>query len=206
MERLFCMRKSHIYAAMHTISPAAYKLAMKYLQDPSIWHDRMPMYAATIYQKCGLIPNIWGFIDGTLRKICRLGRYQEECYTWFRKCHAIKFQSIVAPMMGPYVGRGHDAKMLTDHSGLVEQLDQLMPPDGSNGTVFALFGNMAYPACPHLLKGFVNPKQGSTQAEFNSRMSSSRIAVEWGFAHLTQQWTYVNFQASMKIYKELIGQ
>jgi len=38
------------------------------------------------------------------------------------------------------------------------------------------------------------------------RMSKSRVAVEWGFAHITQQFSYVNFQASMRIFKEPIVQ
>jgi hypothetical protein len=81
-----------------------------------------------------------------------------------------------------------------------------MPLDGSNGPVYALFGDLIYPQCAHLLKGFVDPAPNSLQAAFNRMMSASRICVEWGFNQIVQQWAFLNFWYSMRILLEPVAQ
>lgn len=138
-ESVFGMRKSHLSSAILTFARGLFLVAIKYLLDPRIWHARMPYYATLISRATNqLMGNIWGFIDGTYRKTARPIRYQHLCYTRYKKCHAIKFQSVVTPdgmiayLFGPFVGKRHDARMLAE-SGLMTILEDLMPADGRNG-------------------------------------------------------------------------
>ena len=210
-ESVFGMRKSHLSSAILTFARGLFLLAIKYLLDPRIWHARMPYYASLVSRATNeLMRNIWGFIDGTYRPTARPIRYQHLCYTRYKKCHAIKFQSIVTPdgmiayLFGPFVGKRHDARMLAE-SGLMTILADLMPADGRNGQVYALYGDLAYPQSIWLFGGFLNPVQGSLEAQFNRQMSQARIAVEWGFNDIVTQFRHLDLTVNMKWLKEPIA-
>ena len=208
MEKFFKMRKSKISAAIATFTEALYELALPYMSDPSIFRHRFRLYADLIFTKSGgAVQNVWGFIDGTLRKTCRPGRFQRLAYSGHKRCHGIKFQSVVTPdgliahLYGPIPGSRHDSYML-GKSGLIAQLRALMPP----GTeLFSLYGDPAYPQSGVLFGGFRNPPAGSLQAAWNTRMSKVREVVEWLFKEIVVQWSYLDFRASMKIFQSPIG-
>ena len=76
------MRKSRISAIISTFIDAFYKLALKFLSDPSIFKDRFELYARLIHEKSGVHGiDVWGFIDGTLQKTCRPSRFQKLPYS-----------------------------------------------------------------------------------------------------------------------------
>ena len=98
-ERFFGLRKSKLSRMLITFGNALYQLSMKYLSSPTIWHSRMPYYAAVIREKCGgLFPHMWGFVDCTIRQTCRPTYNQEAMYTRYKRCHGLKFQSVVTPV------------------------------------------------------------------------------------------------------------
>jgi hypothetical protein len=186
-EKMFCTRKSKLSCMIRFFGNAMCRLALLYLRNVSIWKPFMEGYAAAIETKCGgLLPNIWGFIDGTIRRTCRPVRYQEAMYTRYKRCHGLKFQSVVTPdgfvahLSGPYVARFHDARMLRE-SHLLDQLEQAMP---RGGLIYGLYGDLAYPQSQYILGGFVNPAVGSPERRFNFEMSRVRIVVEWGFSNI----------------------
>ena len=78
-------------------------------------HLNFEMFADAIHDKGGALSNCWGFIDGTVRPICRPGKRQRLVYNGHKKDYAIKFQSIVAPnslianLSGPVEGKRHDS-------------------------------------------------------------------------------------------------
>lgn len=210
-ESMFGMRKSHLSSAILTFARGLFLVSIKYLLDPTIWHTRMPYYARLVSRSTNhLMRNIWGFIDGTYRQTSRPIRYQHLCYTKYKKCHAIKFQSIVTPdgmiayLFGPFVGKRHDARMLAE-SGLMNILQDKMPADGSNGPVYSLYGDLAYPQSIWLFGGFLNPAPDSQEALFNRQMSQARIAVEWGFNDIVTQFSHLDCTANMKWLKEPIA-
>lgn len=212
LEAMFGMRKSHLSACVKTFSNALYQLSSQYLLHIEIWRDRMPLYAQKIADKLGnLVPNIWGFIDGTIRRIRRPVRYQSRCYTRYRRCHAIKFQTVTTPdgfiahLAGPFLGRDHDARMLAE-SLLLHDLQELMPEDGSRGIVYCLYADLAYPLSAWIMKGFVNPAEGSPERMFNAALAKARVAVEWGYSTLLQQWQFLDFHRSAMILKMPMGQ
>jgi hypothetical protein len=73
-------------------------------------------------------------------------------------------------------------------------------------TLYALYGDLAYPQSIWILGGFVNPAPNSPQALFNQRMSGSQIAVEWGFNLITQTWSHVDCTRSMQVFKQPIAE
>jgi DDE superfamily endonuclease len=211
VEHFFGIRKSKASRMIRFFGEALCRLSIRYLWSPTIWHHHMPRYAAAIERKCGLFDNIWGFIDGTIRRTTRPNAFQELLYTRYKRCHGIKFQSIVTPdgfiacLHGPFIARRHDARMLLE-SQLIETLERLMPADRSNGPIYALYGDLAYPRSIYLFSGFINPRPNSPEALFNRQMSKSRISVEWAYANVTRRYQHLDFQRSMKINQQPIAQ
>ena len=93
---------------------------------PWLQQDHLQLYADVIHEKGALLVSCIGFIDGTVRPICRPTRHQRVCYNGHKRIHAIKFQSVVIPngiianMYGPMEGRRHDCALLRA-SGLMEE-------------------------------------------------------------------------------------
>ena len=70
------------------------------LQDfnqPWLHPQRLQEYANAIHAAGAALDNCWGFVDGTVRPICRPGEHQRVVYNGHKRVHAIKFQSVVAP-------------------------------------------------------------------------------------------------------------
>ena len=127
--------------------------------NPNIWHHRMPYYAELISNKTGGVArDIWGFIDGTIRKTARPIYHQWTMYTRFKKWHGLKFQSIFVPdgyitcLFGPVPAKTHDSRLLRE-SELLQQLQQFMLPTPAT-TIYSLYGDLAYPQSVYLLGGF----------------------------------------------------
>lgn len=77
------------------------------------WNDdilnpiNLQIYANAIHNKGAGLDNCIGFIDGTVRQICRPGELQRIVYNGHKRVHALKFQSVslpnglIANMYGP---------------------------------------------------------------------------------------------------------
>ena len=110
------MRKSKLSSTICTFSSALYQFTTPYLNDVTLWLHRMTYYATLINHKMeGLMDCIWGFIDGTIRRMARPLYHQRSSYTHFEKCHGVKFQSITVPegfiacLQEPWPSKTHDA-------------------------------------------------------------------------------------------------
>ena len=57
----------------------------------------LQLFVDTIHAIGSPLDNCWGFIDGTVRPICRPRKDHHILYNGHKKVHAIKFQSVVAP-------------------------------------------------------------------------------------------------------------
>ena len=82
------------------------------------------------FQKNGVMENIWGFIDATIRPCARPVRFQKVVYNGKNKVHSIKFQTVVtwdgmiAHVAGPWPGARHDSGIFNE-SGLPQVLSSL---------------------------------------------------------------------------------
>lgn len=77
------------------------------------WNDdilnpiKLQTYANAIHNSGAALDNCIGFIDGTVRQICRPGELQRIVYNGHKRVHALKFQSVslpnglIANMFGP---------------------------------------------------------------------------------------------------------
>lgn len=54
-------------------------------------------YAAVIHNNGAPLSNCFGFIDGTVRPICRPGKNQKVLYNGHKRVHSLKFQSVTLP-------------------------------------------------------------------------------------------------------------
>lgn len=176
--------------------------------SPYFTPGRKDSYCRAIKNRSSVDLAIWGFIDGTVRPICRPGHHQRVVYNGHKRTHALKYQIVTTPdglishMYGPVEGRRHDAGVFGE-SGLLPQLQQHM--NGAAGNPYALFGDSAYPLSPYLQKGFQGANLLPHQLLFNSRMSAVRQAVEWAFGQVVNEWAYVDMRKQQKILLQPIG-
>ena len=69
--------------------------------------ENLQVYAEAIHEKGVQLENCFGFIDGTVRPICRPGQHQRVAYNGHKRVHSMKFQSVALPngitahMFGP---------------------------------------------------------------------------------------------------------
>ena len=88
------------------------------LNQPWLSRDRLRHFAATIHDKGAPLENCWGFIDGTVRPLCKPDENQRILYNGHKRVHGIKFQSVVAPngliasLFGPVEGRRYDSGII----------------------------------------------------------------------------------------------
>lgn len=170
--------------------------------------NRLAEYADAIYQKGAAIDFCWGFVDGTVRPICRPSENQRMVYNGHKRVHAIKFQSVVAPnglianLYGPMEGRRHDCALLNE-SGLLQVLiNHSHTPNGQN---LCIYGDPAYPIRPQLLGPFKGANVTNDQKEFNKSMSKVRISVEWIFGDIINYFAFVNFKNNLKLGLSAVG-
>ncbi|KAF4043543.1 DDE superfamily endonuclease [Phytophthora infestans] len=84
-----------------------------------------------IFTNVGRLRNGFGIIDGTVRRICRPIRHQEQAYSGHKKMHAIKLQSIFRAnglnisLYGPVEGHRHDGYMLRP-SEMVAEMEKYL--------------------------------------------------------------------------------
>jgi DDE superfamily endonuclease len=164
IEHKFSCRRARCSAVCGTFIDALNETALPYLTNAALFQPRFPMYADKIANKCTLAAiNIWGFIDGTLKKVCRPSKFQKAAYSGHKRIHGIKFQNVTTPdgfisnLFGPIAGSRHDSYMLS-MSNLLPQLATIMP---ASGPIYALYGDPAYPQSEYLIGSIGNAQDGS---------------------------------------------
>ncbi|XP_014674818.1 PREDICTED: uncharacterized protein LOC106814941 isoform X2 [Priapulus caudatus] len=164
-------------------------------------------YAQAISNKGAALTNCWGFVDGTVRPVCRPSQHQQVMYNGHKRLHALKFQSVtaangmIAHLYGPIEGRRHDCYLLR-MSGLLNELEE--HSFNSAGGVMCIYGDPAYPLRTHLqapFKGNLTPVQN----EYNKSMSSVRISVEWLFGDIVNFFKFIDFKKSQKVWLSACG-
>ena len=84
----------------------------------SLSPQKLLQYGQVIEQAEAAFDNCWGFVDGTVRPVCRPGKNQRAIYDGHKRVHSIKFQAVVLPnglvgnLFGSIEGRRHNRFML----------------------------------------------------------------------------------------------
>ena len=183
----------------HGIMDQIYERFKHLLTDfnvPFLSPKKLDEYADAIKRKGAALNNCFGFIDGTVRRICRPRRDQEVVYNGHKKIHALKFQSValrnglLGNMFGPLERKRHDCALL--------RISQLLPKlnqhaFGINGNALCLYGDPAYPLRIHLHSSYLNTTTAQQKA-YNKSMSQVRVSVEWLFADITNWYAFIDFK------------
>ncbi|KAE9023074.1 hypothetical protein PF010_g14479 [Phytophthora fragariae] len=145
------------------------------------------------------IEGVWGFIDGTVRPICRPGVGQQAVYNGHKRVHAFKFQTVVAPdgiichAYGPVDGRRHDIYMLRE-SGLMSLLE------GSRAFHNKLiYGDPAYGCTNVFCCPFKGCRIDAPRQTVNKAMSKVRVSVEWSYGEITRYFSYLDFKRQQQV-------
>ena len=164
----------------------------------------LPSFAKAIHDAGAPLDCCWGFIDGTLRPCARSVRYQRVVYNGHKRTHGLKYQGIMTPdglfshFFGPFEGRRHDITVLRESK--VEEITTLAKNLG-----FYVYGDPAYRS----RNGFISPHAGAAltpeEQDFNKGMSGVRVAVEWGFGSVMNQWRFFESKREQKLLLSPIG-
>lgn len=179
-----------------------------YLRDwrsLAVYANLFEDFAAAIYSKGCPLRHIALFVDGTDLGVSRPGMFQSVLFSGHHWVHSLKYQGLTCPNgmqpfpFGPICGSNHDSFMLR-HSQLVPVLHHL---SRQLGRIFAAYGDLAYPSDPCLWR----PTGGSTawEREFDTTMSSMRIANEWGFGKLFSLWAWLDYRHAHQVLLSPVG-
>jgi nuclease HARBI1 len=122
------------------------------ISTSNITSDSIRSFMGAVSAKGAPLHSCFGFVDGTVRPICRPSRKQKQAYNGHKRVHALKYQAVSAPngiiidLAGPWEGRRHDCGMLRE-SGLLDRLQKICDRDGPA----YIYGDPAYPVS-HVLQ------------------------------------------------------
>ena len=79
---------------------------------------KLLQYGHVIEQAGAALDNCWGYVNGTVRTVCRPNENQQAIYNGHKCVHSIKYQDVALPNglvgnpFGPIAGRRHNRFML----------------------------------------------------------------------------------------------
>ena len=171
--------------------------------QPWLSQNHLMMYANAIHNAGCPLTNIYGFIDGTLRPMCRPKLYQQMCYNGHKRLHCLKAQGAVLPngimfhLYGGVPGHRHDSAMLTNSGFLVWMNQQF----DVNGLPLSQYGDSAYPLLRHLQVPFKQPPNlNPLQIQYNTAMNACRESIEHTFAKPIQLFSFLDFKKNLKLF------
>lgn len=160
--------------------------------------------------------NIFGFIDGTSREICRPTPNvinQQEVYNEHKKCHCLVYQGITTPdgllvhLYGPLSGNTHVMKVYLQ-SNIAQVIRQMAKaPDG---TQLKIYGDKGYAQISDdvMEAQIMKPREENlTDAQFfvNRIISGERTCIEWSWGQITQFFSYLSCSRNQQLGTSLIG-
>lgn len=153
--------------------------------------------------------NVWAFIDGTIRPICRPKRNQGLYYSGYKKIHCVKYQSVLCPdgiiisLKGAYPGHRHDAGIFRD-SRLYEELEQYAVYGDRK---YVIYGDQGYSLRELLIRPYSQQQiAGNPDRQiFNNILSNLRVSVEWGFGKIIQEFAFLDFKKNQKLLLQEVG-
>jgi nuclease HARBI1 len=174
---------------------------------PGLSIDRVHEYSDVVSAHTdGVITDVWGFVDGTLRYMCRPNEMQEASYSGHKHTHGQKFQSIISPdglivsLLGPYGASRPDIVVYVDSN----TAEMLYPYTRHDDHSHYLLGDKAYQTAEQVIVPYSTPRSQHESA-YNALHSSVRIAVEWGFGKVVRYFAYINYKTSLRVHLQPIA-
>jgi hypothetical protein len=203
-----------IAATVHKIYTRFQNLLYFNVQLVEKYIDR---YCSAVYMARAPLRTCWAFIDGTKHYISRPSprgnpesvyeNLQRSVYNGHPRRHCLNWQGVTTPdgiivsMFGPVESRRHDSTMLAE-SRLLQRLETHPAKIFDGKCIYGdpAFGCSEYVCCPYPMS-----EPGSSEAAFNSDMSSVREAVEWSFGRLKNLWAFLQFDKKQRVRQSPIG-
>jgi hypothetical protein len=178
--------------------------------------EELRTFAAAVERISG-VDVCFGFLDGTIRPVCKPQEAQGEFYNGKDRVHALKYQIVSTPdgmirhLDGPWPGRRHDQHMVTSAPSLrgipVLQNWLLQHPRTPYGTAYFIYADAGYSTAPCIETPWPDGAFNLEHEAYNQAMAASRIAVEWEFGHILFYWAAHHFKPQQKVMTEQgIGQ
>lgn len=170
--------------------------------------QKLEYFAKCVYQKGAPLSTVYAFIDGTVRPNSRPGLGQKLFFNGHHRIHALKYQSVTTPdgiivdLCGPFEGRRHDCFLLKESQLLIRMQEWSHGIDGSD---LHIYGDPAYGVTRYLISPFKGASLTEKQNLFNSRMSSVRESVEYGFQRIITYCAFLDFKKNLKILLQPVG-
>ena len=117
------------------------------------------------------LDDCWGFVDGTVRPVCRPSENQRAIYNGHKRVHSIKFQAVVLPnglvgnLFGPIEGIRHNRFMLA--ASAFQQDLRRFSNHPVTGDPLCMYGDPAYPIRAHLQRPYKGGVLTPAQQDFN---------------------------------------
>lgn len=176
--------------------------------DPSrLTKEKLSEYAAAIEKKSG-VAYVWGFVDGTIRRMCRPTpevANQRYYYTGYKRFHGFKFQAISTPdglvssLAGPTTAA--DGDWLLWQESLIEGKIRELFEGVSARQVPKIYGDPAYSGSYGVIGAFkrqIGKSLTPEQEDFNTTMSSVRISIEQIFGLTIRLWAMNEVKSLLK--------
>jgi hypothetical protein len=169
-------------------------------------------WEAAVLQK-NKIHAIWGFVDGTIRPICRPSTIDQRFwYTGYKKLHGIKFQAISTPdglissLDGAYLASLGDWALW--HDSEVEYRLRSLFEGITDHEIPLIYGDPAYTRAYGVIGAYTRKPHcqlTDDQNSFNYRMSTARITIEQLFGHNLRLWGQNSFKNAQHIGNSLVA-
>ena len=204
---MFGCHKTELSIIVNVMLNELFKMHNHRLNDIKQAWIRHEDYAQAIHTKGACLTNCWGFLDGTQGHMCRPQIGQQSVFNGHKCIHSLKYQAIMCPngmlahFFGPIEGRRHDSALYY-LSGLDNQLSTVV---GQNQQQLCIYGDSAYALRTYLITPFKGANITQIQHDFNKNMASVRVAVEWGFAKITQIFAFLAFHHNQKVFLQPIA-
>ncbi len=204
-------RIARISNAMAVYLCNKYKNKLESLDRRRLSDDYLITMARTQYRKNGIMRNIVGFIDATVRPCCRPIRFQQEIYNGKDCEHALKYQTvmmadgIICHVSGPWSGRRHDTHIFQQSQLPAALADLPRMPAEDGGELMALYADPGYALSARLFMPYPDGRSDALHSAFNQSMSSNRITVEWGYGRTQALWQSMNLRTHLQLFKSPIA-
>jgi hypothetical protein len=170
---------------------------------PPLDAEQCACFASKCRAICGH-PVVVGFIDGTVREICRPTHLQGAMYSGKDRIHSLKYQAINTPdgmirhLAGPFPGSRHDQWMLRE-SGILEWIAEFPKQQGTNWphVIYADLGYSVVPGCIEV--PYHDEAINVMHAAYNDAMASARISIEWAFGAILRHWASLRYVPSQQL-------
>ena len=159
-------------------------------------------FAQRIEVICGM-PIVVGFIDGTVRPICKPSVLQGPLYSGKDRVHSLKYQAINTPdgiirhMAGPYPGSRHDMFALHQSEVIPNWIAKF--PRRGDGVPHIIYADQGYCVMPGIETPYADGDFNYEHEAYNQAMASARISVEWEFGAILQNWAALDFKRMQQL-------